>query len=623
MFFLWLTLSVAGSGNIAATESFPVGAPSEALGEFGNANHFVTKIAEPGRLLSFIIGMGMLYAGFEVAQSFATSLPGQAQKLVKGGVKGAMALGAGTTIGAGLAAGKMGTRAGMWTGGKALKGGKYVGGAALKKIGQTQTAQDIRGQIGQGLVAKGGAMGGILGGGLARVGTSLEQARRKDAASRLGEAGKDVANMNMDELRAGLAGKAVTPDGIMRQQAMRQRILTSKFLRKEMDPNELSGMYQDFVDNDGKNTVKGDSKMAQDFAAMEKARPDLIADNTKQSELLSQMSDQEIMAADSESFRDPRIRAELKNRRRFEHRAKEVVGADGKKRWESGYVDFETLLTEGKMGTREQQSVIRDMNKEGGGAEVNTKTISDKGIRELPAGKQSSATQQALIDAGKIEVLMENPDFQIQNLPLDYIKDGASEIVQNAAPEKVRELAMSERGDEFKEGIKEALATRSFEMGASDAFDSQRMEMDLKVALVSSSQGATGLEASGVGYNAETNKFDGDGEKVFIEALRRDPGMISNFKEDLKGDGDISKAAFENMDLTKTLSAYRNAEGGEQDDLRQVLDTYSEKLNTDIEAARTRADAAGADNKREQGRENRTADKLSKELRRVLNALSS
>jgi len=67
-FFLWLTLAVAGAGNIATQAGFDVGTSNNA--------DFVLKALEGQRFMSFLIGMAMLFAGFEAASTTCSSMSG-------------------------------------------------------------------------------------------------------------------------------------------------------------------------------------------------------------------------------------------------------------------------------------------------------------------------------------------------------------------------------------------------------------------------------------------------------------------------------------------------------------------------------------------------------------------
>ena len=82
-FFLWLTLVVAGSGDVSSTAGFntPVS---------GNtAGGFLTSIFEMPKLISFIVSIALLWAGFDATNSAcAAGLPGIGKPgdFVKGGV---------------------------------------------------------------------------------------------------------------------------------------------------------------------------------------------------------------------------------------------------------------------------------------------------------------------------------------------------------------------------------------------------------------------------------------------------------------------------------------------------------------------------------------------------------
>ena len=108
-FFLWLTLAVAGAGNIAAETGFNVSS--------ANSADLASKLLEPQHFMSFLIGMAMLFAGFDAAQQLCSSLSGgvlgKSLQKARGGVlaKGAAALGLGAG-GLGLKAGGAGLRLG-------------------------------------------------------------------------------------------------------------------------------------------------------------------------------------------------------------------------------------------------------------------------------------------------------------------------------------------------------------------------------------------------------------------------------------------------------------------------------------------------------------------------------
>jgi hypothetical protein len=129
-FFLWLTLAVAGSGNIAANSGFNVSADS-------NNAKFTSSLLELNNFLSFLIGMAMLFAGFKAATAFCSGMSGQViGKALNAAKKNAVIATAG---GLGLKAGSAGFKAGARglaaTPGMLAAGGRYLLGSAAVSRG--------------------------------------------------------------------------------------------------------------------------------------------------------------------------------------------------------------------------------------------------------------------------------------------------------------------------------------------------------------------------------------------------------------------------------------------------------------------------------------------------------
>ncbi len=66
-FFLWLALAVAGAGNIAAMEGFTSAEVNTGL---------LNQIFDMPRLMSFILGLSLIFAGFDTANTFCQSVAG-------------------------------------------------------------------------------------------------------------------------------------------------------------------------------------------------------------------------------------------------------------------------------------------------------------------------------------------------------------------------------------------------------------------------------------------------------------------------------------------------------------------------------------------------------------------
>ncbi len=110
-FFLWLTLAVAGAGNIAANSGFNVGTNS-------NNADFISSLLELDNFLSFLIGMALLFSGLKAATQFCSGMAGS---MISSGINkyakripqitaGVLGAGAATGIGLGLKGGSLVTR---------------------------------------------------------------------------------------------------------------------------------------------------------------------------------------------------------------------------------------------------------------------------------------------------------------------------------------------------------------------------------------------------------------------------------------------------------------------------------------------------------------------------------
>ncbi len=548
VFFLWLTLSVAGAGNIAATENFPMGGTAA---EAGPVLGFLTKIAEPGRFLSFIIGIGMLYVGFEASQKFANALPGAASALVKGGVKSALKIGAGAGAAAGIATQAVPLAATAAIG--------YGGKKGVQFLGKTQVGQEARAGIGKGITSFGAGLGkvpglGWAGRGVARVGTSLEQSRRQDAAARLDAHSKEVDHYDKDQLDAGLSSAAIGPDGVMRQNAMRWKILNSAYLRKKYSSEDLSKIYQDFSETGGVDATKGDGSMSQKLADVQKARPDLLADDEKK-DLLEKMEPEDLLRMDPEAYRDKAVQDALNNYKRYD--AEKMVHRSALE-----------MMKEGKLGNRKQQEALQGATDRGEAVDVDL--ISDDALSTLDPAKQTPQVLAGLAANGRINVVMQSPEFQIQNLPETYIESSAAQIVQNATPEKVRELAESGKGDMFRSGLERALAV---------AQGAQKRELGIQVVMHAPDAVTLG-GTYGSGYNAQDNRFTGnDGREAFRGAVERDSGVLLKYAAQVAAGGDMGRVAAESADVGALMRNVRMAPtDGEAEQWYALIDSVSAQI---------------------------------------------
>jgi hypothetical protein len=122
-FFLWLTLAVAGAGDIVANSGFDVTAGSNNAG-------FASTLLQLDNFLSFLIGIVLLMAGFDVASQFC-SADTSMRKLIGAAKSGApQALVAGLGLKAGSLGLKVGAK-GVYRAPGAIKAGaKYIPGSA-------------------------------------------------------------------------------------------------------------------------------------------------------------------------------------------------------------------------------------------------------------------------------------------------------------------------------------------------------------------------------------------------------------------------------------------------------------------------------------------------------------
>ena len=118
-FFLWLTLVVAGAGNISDSAGFV------AAGSKDTAGGFLTQIFEVKRLISFVIAIAMLYAGFDAANSTCSGAGlGMISDQMKGGPGASGGVRAAKAVaGLGARVGAKGARVGATYG---KKGAGYV-----------------------------------------------------------------------------------------------------------------------------------------------------------------------------------------------------------------------------------------------------------------------------------------------------------------------------------------------------------------------------------------------------------------------------------------------------------------------------------------------------------------
>ena len=228
-FFLWLALAVAGSGSIASTENFTV-----TTGE-GGVSGSILKSMDSSRMLSFIIGISMLFAGFEAANEVCASVPGMMGSLVKN-----MTSQAGKVAGAPMAAV-------TWAGAKASRTG-LAAGRGMGRFAYRNTAgragDALKGVVAGGLgVLASGAGGGLVPASVRRaaaVGAGKMNSKR-EAEARQSIEGETP--MDKKSLIAYLqSGPPMDAQGRKKYMARLNQAMGDKGVLKDLGPEGLKGI---------------------------------------------------------------------------------------------------------------------------------------------------------------------------------------------------------------------------------------------------------------------------------------------------------------------------------------------------------------------------------------------
>lgn len=273
VFFLWLTLAVAGAGNIAATEGFSIGTDADR-----NTSSIPLQILNLDRMISFIIGLGMIYAGFQAATSFcAGGIPGA--KLTRGVGGKVAAFGAGLGVAGLRRGGRLGRRGlsradeGVRSGARA--GGRFAEGliapnrdaAAQKKIDQLRTQERQA------------------------TGSKRERIRAKRSALESKVAARQerltggLSNLSQDQLASRQEGLALKQSKNMKLSEIEKREMQKMTAQRLSDPKERkkledNGLLEHSIQAAGgydalKKAVAGDDKTSESLKDFAKSRPDL------------------------------------------------------------------------------------------------------------------------------------------------------------------------------------------------------------------------------------------------------------------------------------------------------------------------------------------------------------
>lgn len=284
-FFVWLTLAVAGSGNIANSAGFTSGGVVSSAD--ANIVGGALKIFEVSRLTSYIIGIALMFAGFDAAQKMCAGV--KSASFVNNRIndsRGAPALAAG---------------AGAYLGAK----GAGVVGSGFGKVSRNVSSRvqggplDVFTQQGRARRARAAAQTtnspffASVAGRYAEAGekAQTDSVKAALAGDPIAEAGKDT----QVEYLAAIArnGKPLDQDARNRAMALygemigdtkkRKALEDKKVIVKDSNGNDtemsaLQKLYQDLGGKNGadfKAAFAGDSHLSHNLHTFDEARPDI------------------------------------------------------------------------------------------------------------------------------------------------------------------------------------------------------------------------------------------------------------------------------------------------------------------------------------------------------------
>ena len=293
-FFLWLTLAVAGAGNIAANSGFNVSADS-------NNAKFTTSLLELNNFMSFLIGMGMLFAGFKAASQFCSA--GIAGGFIGKRLDTAKAFSpekvAKLTAGAGLKLGGYGARLGAR--GLAATPGALAAGSRYLPPSVRNIPNKINPLNAQRRAALSGKVGGALGDNA--VGryfkgkqADLElgvRATKFEGVNKEKEAMKDKSReWKKGQIESMLKSPPKTQAGQDAQAALFEEMMADKRLQKDLGRDTVQKLWKS-QGSKYKDMAKGNAAKSGDLESFEKAN----ADFTGSTHLIKDAEDTKGLAA--------------------------------------------------------------------------------------------------------------------------------------------------------------------------------------------------------------------------------------------------------------------------------------------------------------------------------------
>lgn len=269
-FFMWLTLAVAGSGNIAASSGFTSAAVLENGLSDPNANvaGSLLKAFEVSRMTSFIIGIAMMYAGFDAAAK-ACSSAGESGANIKGLI--GQARSARPVVVPAAAGAYVGAKAARATGRVASR--EISGLAARNRFTRPLTAQG-RAELYRGIAQR------VPSPTAAKVFGGWAEDLEKQRAAEVKAAGAGLADRDRETRVATVI--AAAKSSLPQTQGQRDEIVATlgglvkdKKARKELEASGQLGELWKQYGHDLHEAGKGDHGLHEALEEFEKTRPDV------------------------------------------------------------------------------------------------------------------------------------------------------------------------------------------------------------------------------------------------------------------------------------------------------------------------------------------------------------
>ncbi len=541
-FFLWLTLAVAGAGNIALKSGFDV----SAQGDLANPAGIINRIFEADRFLSLVIAIALLYAGFEAAQSMCTSMPGL--KNLKGSAMGALKKAKGYgTVAAGYAAkpvigtarlGLRGVGAGVKLAAPAASNffQKNRGTALLTKQGRANAFRALERNSGTGVMGRGiGLMAGKL--------ASSQEAKLSAANA---AAGKGFENLSTDQKVALLNKFGKNPPttklGKQKAAALYQQLLGDKDATKALSDSGADKALWTSLGGQMEVNARGDKGLREKMAAFKKTNPHLTG------------SAGTLKAEDYKNLSDDAL-------------ANEAVRAQAGK-LKAEYVDAN--------GNVQTHRGIRDDGTEG---DLNV-------AQAMAAGKYGSAKQRVFEsdpEAVKAAALNKRSDEELRMVSAETLAANASDTVLNRVANTSIESGDLGRLETVLAQLVEQMKNPDARFSAQTKFDNLTAHLGEKAGAMDTKKQARMAtllgQANGKRSDALVSKVNGK--------TTRDQGMLPMAQLMADPKGFVTKT-FSNASQDRIVSA--SSEISDQVSSHQKSQAYNSKEQKRIEAEKAKVE---------------------------------